>query len=250
MQAWFALAQRHHLFSQRFAMSLVHQSVGSIAKQIPGATAVFHKYDLDFCCGGKHSLAQAAQARQVDPAVVEAELMRLPAVAAQADAESAAVAACDAGHGDVLIEHILQRYHEVHRQQLPELIRLAHRVEQVHGDRADCPVGLAAHLEAMFQALQSHMLKEERILFPLLLAQRNAQARMPIAVMRHEHDQHGEELQKLLDLTDHITPPRAACTTWRALYAGLREFKEDLMQHIHLENNVLFLHTEQSVAAV
>jgi regulator of cell morphogenesis and NO signaling len=72
---------------------------------------------------------------------------------------------------------------------------------------------------------------------------------MPIAVMRHEHDQHGAELQKLLDLTDHITPPRAACTTWRALYGGLREFKEDLMQHIHLENNVLFLHTEQAVAA-
>lgn len=120
-------------------MSLIHQSVGNIAKQIPGATAVFHKYDLDFCCGGKHSLAQAAQARQVDPAVVEAELMRLPAVAAQADAESAAVAACDAGHSDVLIEHILQRYHE----SAPPAVAgadpaMAHRVEQVHGDRDDC----------------------------------------------------------------------------------------------------------------
>lgn len=230
-------------------MSLIHQSVGSIAKKIPGATAVFHKYDLDFCCGGKHSLAQAAQGKQVDPAAVEAELMLLPALAAKVDAESTAVEACDADHSDVLIQHILQRYHEVHRRQLPELIRLAHRVEQVHGERTDCPVGLAAHLETMFQALQSHMLKEEKILFPLLLAQSNAQAHMPITVMRHEHDQHGGELQKLLDLTDNITPPRSACTTWRALYAGLREFKEDLMQHIHLENNVLFLQAECGVAA-
>lgn len=229
-------------------MSLIHQSIGSIAKQIPGATAVFHKYQLDFCCGGNHSLEQAARVKQVDPTAVEAELLLLPAVAVRPGAESAAVQACDTGHSEVLIEHLLQRYHEVHRQQLPELIRLARRVEQVHGDREDCPVGLAAHLENMFQELQSHMLKEEKILFPMLLAGRSAQAQMPITVMRHEHDQHGGELQKLLDLTDNITPPRAACTTWRALYSGLREFKEDLMQHIHLENNVLFVQSERTTA--
>jgi regulator of cell morphogenesis and NO signaling len=67
------------------------------------------------------------------------------------------------------------------------------------------------------------------------------QAAPPIQVLRLEHDQHGEALEKMLALTHHITPPADACNTWRALYRGLQEFKEDLMQHIHLENNVLFI---------
>jgi len=44
----------------------------------------------------------------------------------------------------------------------------------------------------------------------------------------------------LFELTQQITPPANACNTWRALYSGLDEFVRDLMQHIHLENNVLF----------
>jgi regulator of cell morphogenesis and NO signaling len=65
-------------------------------------------------------------------------------------------------------------------------------------------------------------------------------AGMPIMVMRAEHDDHGVALERLLALTHDITLPRAACNTWRALYLGLRTFKEDLMAHIHLENNILF----------
>jgi len=55
-------------------------------------------------------------------------------------------------------------------------------------------------------------------------------------MMRFEHDQHGEALNHLENLTQDITEPENACNTWRALYAGLRQLREDLMQHIHLEN--------------
>jgi regulator of cell morphogenesis and NO signaling len=123
---------------------------------------------------------------------------------------------------------------------LPELIRLARRVEHVHGDREECPVGLADLLDAMLQELESHMQKEEQILFPILARGHGVRAGGPIAVMRMEHDQHGDALQRLMDVTNGITLPRGACTTWRALYLGLGAFREDLMEHIHLENNVLF----------
>ena len=145
-----------------------------------------------------------------------------------------------------LIAHLLERYHAVHRQQLPELIRLASRVEQVHGERDNCPNGLADHLRDMQQELESHMLKEEQILFPVLLDGLGARAAAPISVMRMEHDQHGEALQRILDLTANITPPSNACNTWRALYRGLDELRNDLMQHIHLENNVLFRNAEMT----
>lgn len=128
----------------------------------------------------------------------------------------------------------------MHREQLPELIRLARRVEQVHGDREDCPHGLADHLMAMAQELESHMRKEEVVLFPMITRDQGAMARMPIGVMRGEHEEHGVALRHLVELTQNFTPPRGACTTWKALYTGLRAFRDDLIAHIHLENNVLF----------
>lgn len=140
-----------------------------------------------------------------------------------------------------LIAHILLRYHHRHRQQLPELIRLARRVEQVHAASSHCPHGLANHLEDMQQELESHMLKEEQVLFPMLQQGMGRQASPPIRVLRLEHDQHGEALEILMTLTDNILLPEGACNTWRTLYRGLAEFRDDLMQHIHLENDVLFI---------
>ncbi len=117
---------------------------------------------------------------------------------------------------------------------------MARRVEQVHGDHVTCPRGLADLLSEIHQEMESHMQKEEQFLFPMLRRDLGAHALGPITVMRHEHDDHGASLERLLVLTDDINPPKGACTTWRALYTGLREFRDDLMQHIHLENNLLF----------
>ena len=94
------------------------------------------------------------------------------------------------------------RLHDVHRIQLPELARLAKRVEHVHGERADCPNGLAAHLELMRDELENHMQKEEQILFPLLKSGNYEFARGPIMVMQHEHDDHGQNLDVILRLTN------------------------------------------------
>ena len=139
-----------------------------------------------------------------------------------------------------LIDHVLARFHTRHREQLPELIRLALRVEQVHAAHPDCPAGLADHLRDMQQELESHMQKEEDVLFPILAMGQGARAGAPITVMRMEHEQHGQALARLDAVTHDATPPAGACTTWRALYAGLRTLREDLMEHIHLENNILF----------
>lgn len=213
-------------------MNLSQRSLGDLARDIPGATRVFHEHKLDFCCGGRHSLLEAAAARGLDADAIAAQLAGLAGQAAQEKDWR--------GAGNTnLIEHLLSRYHEVHRQQLPELIRLARRVEHVHGARPQCPNGLADALAAMQQELESHMQKEEQVLFPLLTQGRN-HVDGPVAVMRFEHDQHGEALARLEALAHDFDPPAGACNTWQALYRGLRQFREDIMQHIHLENNILF----------
>ncbi|CAJ0784787.1 iron-sulfur cluster repair protein YtfE [Ralstonia pickettii] len=216
-------------------MALLDQPLGHLARNIPGATGIFHEYQLDFCCGGQHSLREAAQARGIDAGPIAERLEALNAAVTPDQ-----VVDWTTVSPSMLIDHIVERFHDRHREQLPELIRLARRVEHVHGDREDCPVGLADLLDGMQQELESHMQKEEQILFPMLSRGHGSRAGGPIAVMRMEHDQHGDALQQLMTLTNDITLPRGACTTWRALYLGLRAFREDLMEHIHLENNVLF----------
>lgn len=215
------------------ASQLLDKTLGDIACSIPGATRVFHEFHLDFCCGGQKSLREAALARGIDAERVEERLLALSGEDAQ-EADWRQVPA------ERLIEHLLQRYHAVHREQLPELIRLAGRVEQVHSDREHCPLGLTELLIDMQQELESHMQKEEQILFPMIQRGGGRMAGGPISVMRYEHDQHGETLERIVALTDDMQPPANACNTWRALYRGLDELRCDLMQHIHLENNLLF----------
>jgi regulator of cell morphogenesis and NO signaling len=206
------------------------QSIGQIAVDLPGATAIFRRLKLDFCCGGQISLRQATHDKE----------LALDAVLAELSALQRPQHAPDVADPVALIEHILSRYHEVHRQQLPELIRMARRVEAVHRDNPDVPVGLAELLESMEEELLAHMLKEETILFPALKAGGNPLVDQPISMMRSEHVGHGAMLDKVLQLTNGATPPQGACNTWRALFAGIAQLNDDLINHIHLENNILF----------
>jgi regulator of cell morphogenesis and NO signaling len=148
-----------------------------------------------------------------------------------------------------LIEYIISRYHQVHRAQLPELIRMAKRVEAVHREHPQVPVGLADLLEAVQLDLLTHMHKEESILFPMLLSGASAHARQPIAMMRAEHTGHTALLDRLTALTNDRTAPPDACNTWRALYGGIGHLQDDLIQHIHTENNILFVQFEAAQSA-
>lgn len=206
------------------------QSLGTIAVQLPGATAVFRRLKLDFCCGGQVSLATAAQAKGLATEALLAELGSLQrSDAPLLNSDPAA-----------LIDHILTRYHAVHRQQLPELGRMARRVEAVHREHPDVPAGLADVLEAIEQDLLTHMQKEEAVLFPMLKAGGSPFVGQPINMMRAEHVHHGSMLERLAELSNNATPPQGACNTWRALYAGIAQLHDDLINHIHTENNILF----------
>ncbi len=223
---------------EAFLLDAQH-AIGYIAVQLPGATATFRRLKLDFCCGGQVSLAQAVAEKGLDLAEVMSELQALQRPEGVAEFADAAA----------LIDHILQRYHSVHREQLPELVRMARRVEAVHRDNPLVPVGLATLLEQAEQDLLSHMMKEESILFPMLKAGGNPFVSQPIGVMRAEHTQHANLLEQLMSLCNNASPPQGACNTWRALYAGIGQLHDDLINHIHLESNILFSQFEVPTAS-
>lgn len=212
-------------------LSFAERTLGDIASSLPGATAVFRRKKLDFCCGGQATLAEAATAKGLPPADLEAELQ---AIAAASDHASPPL------ETDELIAMIETRFHAVHRREFPELIRLARRVEAVHKDKAAVPRGLADLLVRMSEDLESHMQKEEMILFPMMRRGGGPMIEGPIAVMLAEHDEHGASVQKLEAITNNFEVPEGACTTWRALYSGVRKLTDDVVEHIHTENNILF----------
>jgi regulator of cell morphogenesis and NO signaling len=192
-------------------------TVGEIAATTPGATGVFRRFKLDFCCGGDVPLREAALKRGVDPADVERALDAL--APEEPDAANSLPT-------DALIAHIVSRYHEAHRRDLPELVRLARKVEAVHGEHPEAPLGLAVALQ--------------QILFPAMLAGASGPLDGPLAQMRDDHDEHGAALRYLEQVTGGFALPEGACRSWTALYLGVEQLVDDVMDHIHLENNVLF----------
>lgn len=216
-------------------MNAISQTLGDIARARPSATRVFLRHRLDFCCGGQRTLTEACGQAGLDPLAVACEIEMEEGFgpggidwAQRSPAE--------------LADHIEAHYHARLRRDLPALIAAARKVEKVHARKPDVPAGLGDLLAGFWADMQQHMMKEERVLFPMLRQGARGEAVYgPVRVMENEHQVHGQALAAIRELTGDLVIPPHACATWSALYAGLATLEEELMQHIHLENNVLFL---------
>lgn len=212
------------------------QTLGNLVTTHPAAARVLHRYRLDYCCGGKQTLDLACAAADIDPEAVLREIDGVGTGGTDA-------VRWDQRPLDELVQHILERYHAPLRIELPRLIDLAGRVERAHADSPECPEGLSDLLTEVRVAVESHLAKEEQILFPLIVGGRGRTAHMPVQVMMQEHDDHGHNLRRIRQITGELTVPEHACASWRELVRALGELEVDLMDHIHLENNILFPRT-------
>ncbi len=204
-------------------------SIGAIAVTLPKASGVFRHYDLDFCCGGKLSLKEACAEKGIPLSEVREKLEALQEEPPRAPQNARGITS-----------YIETRYHQDLRRRFPELIALALKVEKAHHHSPHLPEGLSTFLEAFHKEMETHMKKEEEVLFPLISAGHTSVLRIPISCMEEDHEAHGRNLRALRGLTANFTVPDGACVTWRALYKGLEELELELMEHINLENNVLF----------
>lgn len=226
--------------------NITEQTLASIVSGNHQAVPVFEKYHLDFCCKGKRTLAEACSEKGLAVNTVAEELLK------RMQAEQASTFPFNSMNAEQLISYILIKHHFYVKQAMPSILSHLERVAQKHGDRFPYMVEVFGLFKEVGEEMTSHMQKEEMILFPRIkeieslssIGQRRSfnegYISGPIHVMEMEHDHAGELLYKIRQLTNSYTPPADACTTFRVSLAELKEFEEDLHNHVHLENNLLF----------
>jgi len=219
------------------------QTVGELVRENPARSRVFEQFSIDYCCGGKVPFHEACRDRGLDPERVAAELALVDAEPAQSSEDAANMGLAD------LADHIEATHHNYLREELPRLDFMTQKVAQAHGEAEPRLHEIREVFVACREELEAHMLKEERVLFPMIRELEQADGPVsfhcgslanPIRMMEHEHDNAGDALDRFRTLTDGYTPPEWACNTYRAMVDGLAAFERDMHQHVHKENNVLF----------
>ncbi len=228
-------------------MTTTTQTVRDIALEQPSSIRVFEQYGIDYCCGGRKPLAEACAAQEIEVDAV------IAALEAAANGPASTVEDWSQASMQRLSEHIVATHHAYTKRELPRLAFLAQKVVDRHGaTQAELPA-IQSRLTRLDEEMIQHMVKEELVLFPYIVKLERAindggtkpsgcfgTVANPIAMMTQEHDAAGALLAEIRDLSHGFTPPEGACPTYHAFYDGLREFEQDLHQHIHLENNILF----------
>lgn len=223
--------------------ALTGQTIGELVAQEPLRAAVFDEFGLDFCCGGKRTLEEACRKSNVDLTSV---LQRL---ADNTDMDGSSSEQWTSSSVSELIDHIEGTHHAYLKTELPRLSKLSEKVARVHGEKEPDMVELMQVFRHLRQEIEQHTLKEEMVLFPYI-RQLESQKRLqsppfgtvanPIRCMESEHEDAGQALARMRELTgDYVAPPDA-CGSWKALVGGLKALDQDLRIHIHKENSILF----------
>jgi len=235
-------------------MQVAEIAAGSLA-----AVRVFESFGIDYCCGGKRPLAEVCEEKGLDAGEVQ---RALDAATRQRPAEERDWNSAPLRE---LIAHIVRTHHEYLKRELGPLGARVAKVEKVYGAREEAVqsvAGLSQAFEGLASELLMHLRKEETILFPAIESSEDAlgagqplprlpfgTVANPIRVLEMEHEDAGNALARLREITHNYAVPEFACVTYKAMLTGLRELEEDLHMHIHLENNILFPRTLKLTAS-
>lgn len=224
------------------------RTVRDIALAAPATTRIFEEFHIDYCCGGRKSVADACAAAGVDRSLVEKrleEVLAVPDANARFQPENASPSE--------LIGYILSTHHVFTAEETSRLTPLMEKVARKHGELHPELLELRDVFAHLVDSLIPHMRKEENVLFPYIQQMEAAVSHgsapplshfgtveNPVRMMMRDHDDDGLRLAKIRTITNHFTAPEGACPSFIALYSGLEDLERDLHRHIHLENNVLF----------
>ncbi len=214
------------------------ETVGHIAAKDIRKAEVLKQLGVDFCCGGKQTLKEAAHSVGLDEIELRRRLNQseeLPIAGPPLNFKDRDI--------DFLSDYIKNVHHRYVREKGPIIQELAHKVADVHAQQHPELVNLSKELDAFLDDLYHHLDKEEKQLFPATKNEQeltSKQVEQLIQFLISEHEDSGKELQQLRKITQNYTLPANACNSYTSLFSQIESFESDLLQHIHLENNILF----------
>ncbi len=222
-------------------------TIGELVTEDFRKAEVFSKYGLDFCCGGAKSLKEACKEKGIDEKEVATALTEVESKAKNRQQDF------NSWDLDFLVDYILNIHHKYVKDSVIMLYDVSEKVANVHSENHPEVIRIAALFETIAKELDTHIQKEETILFPyikkLAVAKREntgmepspfGSVENPIRTLETEHVAVGGSMDEINRLSNGYATPEDACSSYRALYAKLDEFEQDLHRHIHLENNILF----------
>ena len=237
------------MFLQSFTLNK-DVTVSEIVHKDYRTADVFRKYGIEYCCGGKYPLHTACEMQGVDTDSVMKEL--------EEATRDVKISSADLNFNDwdidFLTEYIVNVHHQYVRRALPQLKEHLDRFAEGHKKKFDYVEELQRSVNSFNKTVLVHMDQEEEIIFPYIRQIAHAYhsrasyasllvrtLRKPVDdIMQHEHDVTARMLKRWRDVTNNYTPPPHACVSHQVVFKKFREVDNDLVQHLYLENNILF----------
>ncbi len=226
--------------------NITEQSIASLVLKNHQIVPVLEKYSIDYCCRGRGNLADACREKGLDLSTVLSEMdaVQKPDGGKMMPFEQMSQAQ--------LVNHIIINHHYYVKNAMPVISNHLEKIARKHGELYANMIEVKELFEAVKTEMEQHMQKEELVLFPRIVqAEKELAARphgifakndlsAPIFMMEREHEHAGDGMFEIRRLTNNYSIPAGACTTFQVCLAELSEFENDLHQHVHLENNILF----------
>ena len=220
-------------------------SLGEVVTVYPAVVKKFNDMELDYCCGGSKSLELALKEKGVD---VDKFVEDLNKEFKEFKFENSQYVDWREKSSEELISHIVETHHGETFRLLKEIDPLMVKVFRVHFSH-DPELLMKVHslFGKLKCELEEHLLKEENILFPLMIKYDQAkdekekkEIEEDIRIIVNEHEAAGDILKELAEVTDDYKVPEWGCISFKLLYDYLHDLEKDLFIHIHKENNILF----------
>lgn len=226
--------------------------IGEIVSRDFRTAGIFERYGIDYCCGGKERLGDVCSERGLNNDDIISELTQVT----ESPEKDMRRVPNKNWRTDELINHIVSHHHRYVKGAIPELTQRLQKTAEVHGKNHTYLRNAVELFEQLGQEMTFHMMKEEKVLFPFIHSMVKANStdpdkraalmapfnsvQIPIEAMEREHVTAGNLAAEIRRVCSDFNPPEDACITFKAAYAGLKEFEDDLHVHIHVENNILF----------
>ncbi|MFY8264154.1 iron-sulfur cluster repair di-iron protein [Clostridium perfringens] len=220
-------------------------SLGEVVTVYPAVVKKFNDMELDYCCGGSKSLELALKEKGID---VDKFVEDLNKEFKEFKFENSQYVDWREKSSEELISHIVETHHGETFRLLKEIDPLMVKVFRVHFSH-DPELLMKVHslFGKLKCELEEHLLKEENILFPLMIKYDKAKDKEEkkeieedIRIIVNEHEAAGDILKELAEVTADYKVPEWGCISFKLLYDYLHDLEKDLFIHIHKENNILF----------